>query len=664
VHQVGAGVLGPVFRAYDPEADRAVAVKSFPLDITPEQARELATELERLVGPGLTHPSIITPLAAGVDGATAYLVEQFFVAESLDVALKQYGPAPVPDTLRLVGQLAAALDFASAAGVHHGAIHPRDILVAPHEVRLTGLGVVGALERIGYRPSVRRPYAAPERRDPRTWGTPADIFSLACIAFELLTGRRPSATGGLQAPDVEAITAADHVALTEVFARALSVTPEDRFPTALAFAAALKHALTGEPLQPAPVPDTAPVAEPVVVATSDSGLPDDLQLAAPIGSDRGEDEIAAAMKRADDVPARPPREPLDLTKADRPSKPDRKRRPPSPTPLPIYLDTQFPEPEPTVRMGPVSYAPPMAAAPAVPESPVEPAAPVAAEPADQPTVVAVPTMGSPARPTDLPPLELRPPAAPEPRVSTVDDPFSVPETPPMDPRPTGSESSRSPMPIGALAATLVVGILLGSVGGYLFGTRTHSRPSVTSSPANVPAATVAAGGRAASTPATPVPAEPPAPTAASGAVATTPRPVGPGSPATASTATTAAPARAQPNQLSALERRRQARLLARKNAAERAAVNAEPRAVAKQPSARTQTFEGPLDIVSRPPGAQVMLDGHPVGTTPLALKAVTAGSHAVRLELPGYGVWSASVRVVAGAKTRVTASLEQRRPGG
>ena len=142
------------------------------------------------------HPSIIAPFAAGADGSTAYLVQEYFVAESADVALKQYGPAPVPDAMRLIGQLAGALDFAAAAGVHHGALHPRDILVAPHEVRLSGLGVVEALERVGYRAPVRRPYAAPERaaghavRAARPTSSRWPACRTSCSP-----GRRPSLAG-------------------------------------------------------------------------------------------------------------------------------------------------------------------------------------------------------------------------------------------------------------------------------------------------------------------------------------------------------------------------------------------------------------------------------------------------------------------------------------
>ena len=59
MHQLGAGVLGPVFRASAPETGQPVAIKAFHLDLTPELADELADALERLVDVGLAHPGIV-----------------------------------------------------------------------------------------------------------------------------------------------------------------------------------------------------------------------------------------------------------------------------------------------------------------------------------------------------------------------------------------------------------------------------------------------------------------------------------------------------------------------------------------------------------------------------------------------------------------------------
>jgi hypothetical protein len=67
-----------------------------------------------------------------------------------------------------------------------------------------------------------------------------------------------------------------------------------------------------------------------------------------------------------------------------------------------------------------------------------------------------------------------------------------------------------------------------------------------------------------------------------------------------------------------------------------------------------------LQVDSRPSGAQVWIDGQPAGVTPLLLPNVAAGTHTVRIELPGFQPWTTSVSVRAGERARVAASLEER----
>jgi len=98
------------------------------------------------------------------------------------------------------------------------------------------------MERVGVRAPVRRPYSAPERIAGEEWGTPADVFSLAAIAYELLTGRRPSGTGE-QIGELAGENVASHAsAIRSVLARAMSEQPGRRYPTALGFASALESA--------------------------------------------------------------------------------------------------------------------------------------------------------------------------------------------------------------------------------------------------------------------------------------------------------------------------------------------------------------------------------------------------------------------------------------
>ncbi len=245
LHQVGVGALGPVFRTYEPTRDRLVAVKVFRLDVTPEQAQALADELSIAAEAGLFHPSVVEPIAAGVEGTVAYRAEEYVAAETLDVALRHYAPAPIDKVLPLIAQLAGAIDFARTAGVGHGALHPRDVFVTPEEVRATGFGVVEALERVGLRAPVRRPYSAPERVSGGTWSTPADVFSLAAIAYELLTGRRPAGTGS-QIGTVSGTSAGAHPGeLHAVFVRAMADDPSRRYQSAMGFASALDAAARG-----------------------------------------------------------------------------------------------------------------------------------------------------------------------------------------------------------------------------------------------------------------------------------------------------------------------------------------------------------------------------------------------------------------------------------
>src|SRR5438105_9387161 len=97
LHQIGAGALGPVFHAYEPDRDRHVAIKLFRLDLAPERVHQLVAGFERLAAAGLTHPGIAAPIAAGIDGNSAYLAQDFIAADSLDVLIRDHGPAPPVD---------------------------------------------------------------------------------------------------------------------------------------------------------------------------------------------------------------------------------------------------------------------------------------------------------------------------------------------------------------------------------------------------------------------------------------------------------------------------------------------------------------------------------------------------------------------------------------
>jgi serine/threonine-protein kinase len=664
LHQIGIGALGPVFRTYEPTRDRLVAVKVFRLDIVPEQAQALADALGRATQASLFHPSIVEPIAAGMEGTLAYRADEYVAAESLDVAMRHYAPATLDKALPFITQLAGAIDFARAAGIGHGALHPRDIFVTPDEARATGFGVVEALERVGIRAPVRRPYAAPERIDGAAWSTPADIFSLAAIAFELLTGRRPSGTGA----QVGALPDGPHsAAMHAVLARAMDDDPSKRFPTALAFVSALEAAGRSEGA-PAAAP-LAAVTPPAIGAKPEPAKPAERIAAPPVFAAAeptpGEFEIAKELEPAatSGVAGR------SLFGAD--ADDDR---------VDVRVRDEAPD------------------APLV-DLPGEPIASdrFADEFAEEQAAVA----------ESRRPLEA---------VHETAAPMTFAPAPPMfgavEHEPEAREDvDRSRLRILPVALGVVVGLLIGFGIGHFVGSRNRDAAVVAADAAaglaNPPAATGAATPQqpgqyseqkvSPPAPATPQPsaAPPPIPDETPRAPAAR-TPAAPAAATRGRLAVTSTPARAgvmlngswrgrtpltldslpfgryvirvvlpgyevsrHELTLSARDATQEVRArLARSAPAPRPTPPAASRTPAKPPAA--SVFTGSLYVDSRPRGATVFLDGRNVGQTPLSLPDVPIGAHVVRLELEGKRTWTTSTRVVAGETSRVTGSLEDR----
>ena len=204
----------------------------------PEDARRLADALQPLCAGPTPDRTLVRLLETGLSGSTAFVAMEFATGESLDVALRHLAPAPLDRALPLLETVAAAVDASWTTGLGHGALHPRDIIVAPGtlDVRVTGFGIVPALESIGVAVAPRRPYTAPERAAGGAWDARADVYSLGVIAHELLTGRRPVGSGE---PD-------ESTPLHRVLAVAMAADPEDRFPSAAAFIEALDEVARGE----------------------------------------------------------------------------------------------------------------------------------------------------------------------------------------------------------------------------------------------------------------------------------------------------------------------------------------------------------------------------------------------------------------------------------
>jgi hypothetical protein len=659
LHQVGAGALGPVFRAFDPERDRLVAVKRFQLDVTPERAHELVALFERLVSANLSHPAVAAPVAAGLDGTAAYLATEYASGDSLDIAVRDYGPAPPADALRVATQLAGALDFAAVVNIAHGALHPRDVLLSSEDTHLTGLGVARALESIGVVVPARRPYAAPERISGDAWDRRADVFSLAALIHELLWARRIGGIGSRAADALTEIGGGDLHALRDVFARALAEVPADRFGTALEFADALKAALpyvaaSSGPSVPGKRPrrqialGQAPRAEPVLPLgeiemplAAASAVPPALDV---VNADAASDRPPALATDHHDDPGE-----LDLREAEAARYQDVESAPSIASTPPIvravrehdFVDTR---PEfmasaleqsrsavwPLVLALIVGVAIGFAGGYGVGARDRSSPAPG--------TVASTQALGSSGHDsTEVAVADPQKSAAvgssggdetPAAAATAASPPAMVDKSPAAE-RPAMSEKTNALKPEAAKPAPPKI------------TTQTAEPESgrllVRSTPAG---ARVFVDGHEYGK--TPVAVR----ELSRGAHRVRVVREGYATEERRIALTASRPAQAI---TVALERDRAQVAQARRPAGE----------LRPETPGTTGRFAGPLTVESRPTGAHVYLDGKLVGTTPLQLPEVVAGEHAIRLEHDGFRLWTSSVRVIATERNRVTASLER-----
>jgi Protein kinase domain/PEGA domain len=674
LHQIGAGTLGPVFRAYDAQQDRLVTVKQFKLDLLPERLHQLVAEFEGLIAAELNHPFIAAPIATGTDGITVYLARDFVAADSLDVAVRDRRVARPSEIIRVAEHVAWALDSAAAVNVLHGALHPRDVLISSDEIRLTDLGIARALETVDATPPLRRPYAAPERI-AGSWDRRSDTFSLAALVYELVAGRRLSVIGEEAAQLLPPVQDADDALLRAVFARALAENPAKRFETAAAFADALKNALPetdrAEAQQSWVIARAAGDEEAEEVRTERSGqtpsdfLPtgepsatgDDLRLPldeAPEAFAFTDDEVARAQKEVESARARQEMRIVAATDDELDQL--------------GLLPTEVEEhPEPEVPLAKpagdvVRLMPPV-------ETPSEKAA-----------------VGKPAAEPPLAAAWMEPPDAAE---SVRPPKFEQADS-------SRTEALEEAAPwlrrwgVWRIAALLILGAGLGFGGGYL--TRSREGNVRATPPADQPAApTAATSGNDATTPAdTPGPAAPtagnreatrsglPDRTAANGTPAAGQQLLVQSTPNGARVFVDGRDVGRTPASVSDLARGQhrvrvvqdgfvteERRVVIAGSGSQALNVTLErPRtAVAAKPaappvSATTGSLTTQLKVESRPTNARVFVDGRLIGTTPLALEQIEAGEHNIRLELDGYRSWSTVVRIVEGKGTRVGASLE------
>ena len=283
--QIGRGGMAVVYRAYDVQLDRQVALKILDPALAEDSEFQQRFIRESKAAAAVDHPHIIPVFAAGEADGVLFIAMRYVAGADVRTLLDTEGPLPAWRAVDIAAQVAAALDTAHDRGLVHRDVKPanmlRDRSTGPHAehvylsdfglskkalagVALTATGqLVGTLD-----------YVAPEQIENRPVDGRADLYALACATFEMLAGAPPfnrdQSLAVLWAqlseppPPLTARRPDLPAAVNQVMTRALAKSPAARYQRCLDFVQALRAACQlapGDEPSPEPALDV-PVASP------------------------------------------------------------------------------------------------------------------------------------------------------------------------------------------------------------------------------------------------------------------------------------------------------------------------------------------------------------------------------------------------------------------
>ncbi|MGF3057484.1 serine/threonine-protein kinase [Microbacterium sp. YY-01] len=251
---LGTGGFADVFLYEQHMPRRKVAVKVLLADRLASAAAQEFTEEANVMAMLSTHPAIVTIYHAGVaaDGRP-YLVMEYCPRPNLQVRARNE-PFNVAEALRVGIQVAGAVETAHRAGVLHRDIKPANILVTEYNrPALTDFGIASTTGAVSDATGMSIPWSPPESfADPPSSGPRSDVYALAATVYTLLTGRSPFERPGERNTSVDLIERIERsplapisradapASLQRVLEQAMAKKPEERYPSAVAFARALQ----------------------------------------------------------------------------------------------------------------------------------------------------------------------------------------------------------------------------------------------------------------------------------------------------------------------------------------------------------------------------------------------------------------------------------------
>jgi len=278
---IGRGGMGVVYRAEQLRYGRTVALKVLAPELSSDPGFRERFEQEWQAAAGLDHPNIVPIFDAGEADGVLYTAMRYVEGTDLAALLATRGPLEPHEALRIVGQVATALDFVHSRGLVHRDVKPGNVLIASdgrrgeEHVYLADFGIAKGgrakgLTRTGLFVGTID-YAAPEQIEGRELDGRADVYALGCVLYQCLTGARPyekDSEVSLMYAHLNEPPPAPSVrrpelpgGLDTVIARALAKRPDDRYPTCRTLVDAARAALAGAAATPTVVGATlAPTA--------------------------------------------------------------------------------------------------------------------------------------------------------------------------------------------------------------------------------------------------------------------------------------------------------------------------------------------------------------------------------------------------------------------
>ena len=256
---LGRGGMGEVYEAHDTVKDRVVALKLMSAQVSSDPVFRERMQREAYTAGRLQEPHVVPIHDYGEIDGQLFIDMRFIEGTDVGALLDRYGPLPPPRAVAIVRQVAAALDAAHADGVMHRDIKPENILITGDDFAyLVDFGIASAitqqrLTQTGVTVGTWS-YMAPERFGSQEVTYRADIYALACVLHEMLTGSTPYRADSHSAlmaahlfqpiPRPSQLRPGIPAAFDEVIARGMAKDPADRYARAGDLAVAAHQALS------------------------------------------------------------------------------------------------------------------------------------------------------------------------------------------------------------------------------------------------------------------------------------------------------------------------------------------------------------------------------------------------------------------------------------